>query len=172
MSSARLCNQIEYMHKHVSKTNLWFDACVGTVGAAGHSNETIKAVHTVGSAISMLTTHHLVSARVLGGGLKLTLRQLAGLNESVIAAAAFDEQNQYRAYAVTTDMQLLLLQVSDQGRRAVRVSRWQGLLDAPARSAVWSGRHIKLFLVPVVIYLPKPFIFQGLCSMSFQYGLR
>ena len=70
----------------------------------------------------MLTTHHLVSARVFGGELRLKLRQLAGLNESVIAAAAFDGQNQYRAYAVTTDMQLLLLQVSDQGRRAVRVS--------------------------------------------------
>lgn len=69
----------------------------------------------------MLTTQHLVSARVFGGELRLKLRQLAGLNESVIAAAVFDGQNQYRAYAVTTDMQLLLLQVSDQGRRAVRV---------------------------------------------------
>ena len=118
---ARLCNKIEYVHKHVSKTNIAL-MLVGTVGAAGHSNETIKAVHTVGSSISMLTTHHLVSARVFGGELRLNLRQLAGLNESVIAAAAFDGQNQYRAYAVTTDMQLLLLQVSDQGRRAVRVS--------------------------------------------------
>lgn len=95
--------------------------CAGTVGAAGQSNETIQALHTVGSSISMLTTQHLVSARVFGAELRLKLRQLAGLNESVIAAAVFDGKNQYRAYAVTTDMQLLLLQVSDQGRRAVRV---------------------------------------------------
>lgn len=69
----------------------------------------------------MLTTHHHASARVFGGEVRLKLRQLAGLNGSVVAAAAFDGQNQQRAYAVTTGMQLLVLQVSDQGRRAVKV---------------------------------------------------
>ena len=108
--------------KHFCKTDSpCLDASAGTVGAAGRSNGTIKALHNVGSSISMLTTQHLASARVFGGELRLKLRQLAGLNGSVIAAAVFDGQNQYRAYAVTTDMQLLLLQVSDQGRRAVKV---------------------------------------------------
>ena len=114
------------------KHQSWHD--VGTVGAAGQSNEAIKALHTVGSSISMLTTDHLVSARVFGRELRLKERQLAGLNESVIAAAAFDGQNQYRAYAVTTDMQLLQLQVSDQGRRAVRVSMTRIVLSQEQRS--------------------------------------
>ena len=62
-------------HKHQA----CLAACAGTVGAAGQSNETIKALHAVGSSIAMLTTQHLVSARVFGAELRLKLRQLAGL---------------------------------------------------------------------------------------------
>lgn len=94
---------------------------VGTVGALGQSNHTVKALHVVGSSISLLTTHHLASAHVHGSKLRLRTRHLAGLNESVIMAAVFDGQNQQQAYAVTTDLELLLLKVSDQGRRDVKV---------------------------------------------------
>ncbi|KAL3138593.1 hypothetical protein ABBQ32_006360 [Trebouxia sp. C0010 RCD-2024] len=93
----------------------------GTHAVAGRCSEAIKALHVMGSSISILTTHHHASARVFGGEVRLKLRQLAGLNGSVIASATFDGQNQQRAYAVTTDMQLLVLQVSDQGRRPVKV---------------------------------------------------
>ena len=81
----------------------------------------MKALHTVGSSISLLTTHELALAHVHGNELRLRLRGLAGLNDSVIAAAVFDGQNQQRAYAVTTDLELLQLQISDQGRREVKV---------------------------------------------------
>lgn len=114
---------VQHLHKdlHNSVYTHKYDACAGTLTGAGQSPEAIKALHIVGSSISMLTTHHLASARVFGGEVRLKLRQLEGLNGSIIAAAAFDGQNQQRAYAVSTDMQLMLLQVSDQGRRAVKV---------------------------------------------------
>lgn len=108
----------------------------GTLTGAGQSPEAIKALHIVGSSISMLTTHHLASARVFGGEVRLKLRQLEGLNGSIIAAAAFDGQNQQRAYAVSTDMQLMLLQVSDQGRRAVKVMSRVPLTLAPTGGPV------------------------------------
>ena len=82
----------------------------------------MKALNIVGSSISLLTTASLASAHVHGGDLRLRTRQLAGLNGSTIASAVFDAQVQQRAYAVTADLELLLMHVTDQGRKDVKVS--------------------------------------------------
>ncbi len=94
----------------------------GTVGASGLSNQAVRALHISGSSISLLTTHYLATAHVQGGLLRLRTRHLAGLNGSVIAAAAFDGLLTQRAYAVTTDLDLLLLQVPDAEKREAKVS--------------------------------------------------
>lgn len=85
------------------------------------SNQAIRALHISGSSISLLSTHYLASAHVHGTQLKLRTRHLAGLNGSVIAAAAFDGLVSQRAYAVTTDLDLLLLQVPDADKREAKV---------------------------------------------------
>ena len=72
--------------------------------------------------MALLTSHHLATAHLHSGQLRLRTRHLAGLNGSVIAAAAFDDQIPHRAYAVTNDLDLLLLQVPDTHSRAAQVS--------------------------------------------------
>lgn len=86
------------------------------------SNQAIRAIHISGTTIPLVSTHYFASAHVHGSQLKLRTRHLAGLNGSVIAAAAFDNQVAQRGYAVTTDMDLLLLQVPDPDKREAKVS--------------------------------------------------
>ncbi|DBA70997.1 TPA: hypothetical protein ACH3X2_011432 [Trebouxia sp. C0005] len=93
----------------------------GTIGASGMSNQAIRAIHISGTTIPLVSTHYFASAHVHGSQLKLRTRHLAGLNGSVIAAAAFDNQVAQRGYAVTTDMDLLLLQVPDPDKREAKV---------------------------------------------------
>ena len=94
----------------------------GTVGASGLSNQAVRALHVSGSSITLLSTHYLATAHVHGSQLRLRTSHLAGLNGSVIAAAAFDGQIQQRAYAVTTDLDLLLLYVPDPSTKQAKVS--------------------------------------------------
>ncbi|DBB00194.1 TPA: hypothetical protein ACH3X1_014024 [Trebouxia sp. C0004] len=94
----------------------------GTVGASGMSDQAIRAIHISGTTLSLVSTHYFATAHVHGSQLKLRTRHLAGLNGSVIAAAAFDNQVAQRAYAVTTDMDLLLLHLPDPEKREAKVS--------------------------------------------------
>lgn len=52
----------------------------------------------------------------------LRTRAIVGLNQSVIAAAAFDQDIPQRLYAVTTSLDLLMLHMPDKKARDVQVS--------------------------------------------------
>lgn len=118
----------------------------GTVGASGRSNQAIRAIHISGTTISLVSTHYFASAHVHGSQLKLRTRHLAGLNGSVIAAAAFDSQVAQRGYAVTTDMDLLLLQLPDPEKREAKVLSRVPLSLAPGGGPLHLT-HVRGYLV-------------------------
>ena len=100
---------------------LCFLCGTGTIYAAGLSTEPITALRITGSSVTFLRSQNLASAHVSGAQLRIQTRDLKGLNGSIITAAAFDEHLQQRAYAITADLELLLLQVPDPRTREAKV---------------------------------------------------
>ena len=115
------CHAGTFVHSIECCNQLHFLCGTGTIYAAGISAQAITALRITGSSITFLTSQNLASAHVNGAQLRIRTRDLKGLNGSVITAAAFDEHLQQRAYAVTADLELLLLQVPDPGTREAKV---------------------------------------------------